>query len=132
MKKDYNDGFRSGRQHGHLCNPLAQENNFKAHQALTNPNIAKRVRDYWMGYTQGRDAKVTRPRHRFKVIEYSSFYAVRDTTTGKEHPMGDGVDTLFTPTGKAMRCGTEHFRKTWERSLNANPSETEEAYFPQR
>ncbi len=30
---------------------------------------------------------------RFQVIEYSSFFAVRDTHTGQEHPMGDGVDT---------------------------------------
>jgi hypothetical protein len=66
---------------------------------------------------------------RFSVIEYSSFYAVRDNTTGEQHPMGDGVDTLITPTGRTMRCGTEYFRKTWERSLNANEAETAEAYF---
>jgi hypothetical protein len=68
--------------------------------------------------------------YRFKVIEYSSFYAVRDIQTGQDHPMGDGVDTLFTKTGKPMRCGTEYFRKTWERFLNDSPDETLEAYFP--
>jgi hypothetical protein len=69
-------------------------------------------------------------KNRFQVIEYSSFYAVRDSVTGNEHPMGDGVDTLSTPTGKIMRCGTEYFRKTWEKALNETPSETLEAYFP--
>jgi hypothetical protein len=71
-----------------------------------------------------------RTKHRFKVIEYSSFYAVRDTTTGKEHHMGDGVDTLTTRTGRSMTCGTEYFRKAWEQSLNSDPAETAEAYFP--
>ena len=65
----------------------------------------------------------------FSVIEYSSFYAVRNNETGKEYPMSDGVDTLFTRNGKAMRPGSEYFRKTWEKSLNHNPSETMEAYF---
>lgn len=68
-------------------------------------------------------------RKRFSIVEYTSFYAVRDNATGKEHPMGDGVDSVFTPTGKAMQCGTEHFRKTWERMLNASATETAEAYF---
>jgi hypothetical protein len=67
-------------------------------------------------------------KNRFKVIEYVSHYAVRDTTTGKEAEMGDGVATLTTPSGKSMQCGTEHFRRTWEKQLNANPSETAEAY----
>lgn len=68
-------------------------------------------------------------KHRFKVIEYSSFYAVRDTTTGKERAMSDGVDSLFTRTGKAMRPGSEYFRRAWERALNETPEETAEAYF---
>jgi hypothetical protein len=68
-------------------------------------------------------------KNRFKVIEYSSFYAVRDTQTNKEHAMGDGVDTLSTRSGKSMRPGSEYFRKTWQRFLNSDPNETEEAYF---
>ena len=70
------------------------------------------------------------PRKLFTVVEYSSFYAVRHNPSGDEHPMGDGVDTLFTPTGRAMRCGTEYFRRTWERALNADWRSTLEAYFP--
>ena len=38
---------------------------------------------------------------RFQVIEYSSFFAVRDTHSGREHPMGDGVDTVFDGDGRA-------------------------------
>lgn len=68
-------------------------------------------------------------RKRFSVVEYASYYAVRDNSTGKEHAMSDGVDVLFTKTGRAMRPGSEYFRKTWERALNASESETEEAYF---
>ncbi len=68
-------------------------------------------------------------KRRFKVIEYSSFYSVKDTQTGKEHSMSDGVDSLFTPNGKAMKPGSEYFRKTWERVLNEDPDETAEAYF---
>lgn len=67
----------------------------------------------------------------FSVIEYSSFYAVRHNPSGKEHPMGDGVDTLLTATGRAMRPGSEHFRRTWERCLNQDERETLEAYFPE-
>lgn len=67
---------------------------------------------------------------RFQVIEYHSGYAVRDRTTGKEHWMSDGVDSLFTQSGQAMRPGTEYFRKAWQRSLNADAEQTAEAYFP--
>jgi len=69
--------------------------------------------------------------HRFKVVEYSSDYAVVDTKTGEEAWMGDGVDTLFTPTGKAMSPGTEYFRRMWERDLNWDYFDTLEAYFPE-
>jgi hypothetical protein len=71
-------------------------------------------------------------KHRFRVIEYSSGFAVQDTETGREVWMGDGVDTLFTRTGKAMRPGSEHFRRTWERILNDDEDETLQAYFPQQ
>ena len=71
-------------------------------------------------------------KRRFQVIEYSSFYAVYDTQTGNEYPMSDGVDSLFTQTGKSIKPGTEYFRETWERSLNENPDETLEAYFPEQ
>ncbi len=71
-------------------------------------------------------------KHRFQVIEYSSYYAVRDRETGKECAMGDGVDTILTSTGKSMKCGSEYFRKTWQRFLNSDPDETLEAYFPEQ
>jgi hypothetical protein len=75
--------------------------------------------------------KRKRIRRRFKVVEYASYYAVRDLWSPKEreHAMSDGVDCLFTKSGKAMRPGTEYFRLAWERALNENPSETAEAYF---
>ena len=66
----------------------------------------------------------------FSVIEYSSFFAVRHNPSGEEHPMGDGVDTLFTPTGKPMNPGAKGFVKHWERCLNESWGETLEAYFP--
>ena len=69
---------------------------------------------------------------RFRVVEYISFYAVLDTTTSKEAHMSDGVDVLTTPTGRSMKPGSEYFRRTWEKSLNENPSETAEAYFGER
>jgi len=69
-------------------------------------------------------------RHRLKVIEHFNGYSVQDTKTGLEHSMGDGVDTLSTPSGKTMHPGSEYFRKTWENILNASLSESLEAYFP--
>jgi hypothetical protein len=67
----------------------------------------------------------------FSVIEYSSFFAVRHNPTGDEHPMGDGVDTLFDEHGKALTPGTPGFIESWEQALNADEQETLEAYFPQ-
>jgi hypothetical protein len=72
---------------------------------------------------------VSKQRRRFEVVEYSSYYAVRDLFTEKEHAMSDGVDSVFTKTGKAMSPGTERFRLAWQKSLNENESETLEAYF---
>ena len=68
----------------------------------------------------------------FSVIEYSSFFAVRHNPSGDEHPMGDGVDTLFDEDGNALSPGEEDFVDTWEDILNANSDETLEAYFPDR
>jgi len=68
-------------------------------------------------------------KHRFQVVEHSSYYAVVDTATGKEAAMSDGVDVVLTPTGRSMSPGTEHFRMTWQRALNENEAETEGAYF---
>ncbi len=68
-------------------------------------------------------------KNRFKVIEFTSHYAVQDTETGKVASMSDGVDVLTTKNGRAMKPGSEYFRKTWERSLNENAGETAEAYF---
>lgn len=66
---------------------------------------------------------------RFKVVEYSSYYAVIDLWTGKERAIGDGVDTLFTQTGKVIRPGTERFRRLLQRHMNQTADETFEAYF---
>lgn len=72
------------------------------------------------------------PRHRFKVVEYASGYAVRDTKTGEEKWMSDGVDVLFGKNDKPRSPGTEAFRRDWEQELNENPEETAEAYFGRR
>ncbi len=69
--------------------------------------------------------------HLFSVVEYSSFFAVRHNPSGDEHPMGDGVDTLFNEDGKPFVPGTSDFRETWERRLNDDEQSTLEAYFPQ-
>lgn len=67
----------------------------------------------------------------FTVVEYASGYAVRHEPSGKEHWMGDGVGVLETPSGRAMRPGTERFRQKWERYLNWTCDDTREAYFPE-
>lgn len=67
----------------------------------------------------------------FSVIEYASFFAVQHNLTGKKHPMGDGVDSLFTPTGRSMSPGAKRFRAEWERQLNSDADQTLEAYFPE-
>jgi len=67
----------------------------------------------------------------FAVVEYSSFFAVRHNSSGDEHSMGDGVDTLFDDDGHALSSGTPGFVETWEEVLNADENSTLEAYFPQ-
>lgn len=67
----------------------------------------------------------------FNVIEYSSFFTVRHNPTGDEHPMGDGVDTLFDGDCNALCPGSASFAATWEDVLNADEQTTLEAYFPQ-
>lgn len=67
---------------------------------------------------------------RFQVIEYLSFFAIRDTLTGQEKPMGDGVDTLFDGDGTPISPGTPGFCEAWAGALNADQDETLEAYFP--
>jgi hypothetical protein len=67
----------------------------------------------------------------FDVIEYSSFFAVRHNPTGDEHPMGDGVDTLFDDEDKALWPGTLGFIETWSDVLNSDEQMTLEAYFPE-
>ena len=67
----------------------------------------------------------------FSVIEYSSFFAVRHIPSGDEHPMSDGVDTLFNEDGTALCPGSARFTETWEDVLNADELSTLEAYFPQ-
>ena len=65
----------------------------------------------------------------FSVIEYSSFFAVRHVPSGAEHPMGDGVDTLFEG-DHALVPGISGFIEHWEVALNSVPDETLAAYFP--
>ena len=65
----------------------------------------------------------------FSVVEYGSFFAVRHLPTGDEHPMGDGVDSLFDDDGHALCPGTPGFIETWEQVLNADEQSTLEAYF---
>lgn len=72
------------------------------------------------------------PDHKlFSVVEYSSFFAVRHLPSGDEHPMGDGVDTLFDEDCHALYPGTPDFIETWEEALNADEQSTLEAYFPE-
>jgi hypothetical protein len=67
----------------------------------------------------------------FLVVEYSSFFAVRHLPTGKEHPMGDGVDEVFeNGLGEECRVGHPGFVNLWTCALNQNKAETLEAYFP--
>lgn len=67
----------------------------------------------------------------FEAVEYHSGFAVRHRKTGEEKWISDGVDLLFTPSGKAMSPGAKGFLKALTRSLNESPSETLEAYFPE-
>lgn len=68
----------------------------------------------------------------FSVVEYSSFFAVRHNPSGDEHPMGDGVDTLFDENDEPLSPGDDDFVETWEAALNSDPDETLAAYFPDR
>jgi hypothetical protein len=68
---------------------------------------------------------------RFQVIEHLSHFAVRDTETGQERPMGDGVDVLFDADGTPISPGTEGFCEAWAEALNADQAETLAAYFPE-
>lgn len=67
---------------------------------------------------------------RFQVVEYTSFFAVRDTVSGQERPMGDGVDTIFDGDGKMILPGTPGFCDLWAEALNGDEAETLAAYFP--
>ncbi len=67
----------------------------------------------------------------FTVVEYSSFFAVRHNPSGDEHPMGDGVDSLFDDDGHALCPRTPGFAEMWEQVLNTDEDSTLGAYFPQ-
>lgn len=66
----------------------------------------------------------------FSVIEYGSFYAVRHNPTGREHPMGDGVDAVFDHNDNPIPAGDPRLIPVWEAYLNADEDETLAAYFP--
>lgn len=68
-------------------------------------------------------------KRRFGVIEYDSGFAVFDKMTKKEAWISDGVDLLFTPTGKPVNPGSKGFCKKLAKALNYAPEETFEAYF---
>ena len=70
-------------------------------------------------------------RNLFTVVEYSSFFAVRHLPSGDEHPMSDGVDSLFNEDGHTLCPGMPGFIETWEQVLNADEDSTLEAYFSQ-
>jgi hypothetical protein len=69
---------------------------------------------------------------RFQVIEYMSFFAIRDTVTGQEHPIGDGVDVLTDADGTTISPGTANFCEAWASALNSDEGETLEAFFPEQ
>lgn len=52
---------------------------------------------------------------------------MRHNPSGDEHPLGDGVDTLFDEDGKALVPGTPGFVEAWEAALNADEQGTLEA-----
>jgi hypothetical protein len=66
---------------------------------------------------------------RFQVVEYLSFFAIRDTQTGEERPLGDGVDTLFDDGGTPISPGTPGFCSAWSEALNADAAEALAVYF---
>jgi len=66
---------------------------------------------------------------RFDVVERASYYEIVDTWTGKSRVMGDGVDSVFTASGRPISPGTERFTRAWRKAVNENPDETLEAYF---
>lgn len=55
---------------------------------------------------------------------------MRHNPSGDEHPMGNGVDTLFNEDGHALCPGTPDFISAWEEVLNADEQRTLEAYVP--
>ena len=69
--------------------------------------------------------------YRFRVIEHASGYELEDRKTGQRHWLSDGVDAVFTRTGRAMSPGSEHFRRAWMKALNEDYDQTLEAYFPE-
>jgi len=66
---------------------------------------------------------------RFQVIEYVSHFAIHDTQTGQDRPLGDGVDTLFDDEGTPISPGTPRFCQRWAEALNTDESETLAAFF---
>ncbi len=71
-------------------------------------------------------------KYRFEAVEYHSGYAVRDRLTGHEAWIGDGVDLLSSPSGRAMSPGTATFLRALTRALNEESGETLEAYFAEQ
>ncbi len=67
---------------------------------------------------------------RYKVVESIGHYSVHDLWTARSKVLSDGVDVVPSKVeGKYMRPGSQRFVREWERILNDNPAETEEAYF---
>ncbi len=66
----------------------------------------------------------------FIVVEYQTGYSLLHARSGETHWLSDGVDVLFDKNENPISPGTKGFREKWEHEMNANYSETLEAYFP--
>ncbi len=77
---------------------------------------------HWLDYTS-KSGKV-------RIYEGASAIYFEHVATGREACMGDGVDMLHTPTGRAMRLGTKAFCKAAAAWLDSSEDELLEAYLP--
>lgn len=66
----------------------------------------------------------------FTVVEYLSFFAIRHNPSGQEHPMGDGVDSVYEGE-TALSPGSPGFLEKWQEQIDSDDqSVLMEAYFP--
>lgn len=67
--------------------------------------------------------------YRFWWYEASDGYYAYDNLTGESRGMGDGVDMLFTPSGRPMSPGTAAFNRAMDRWFRSDQTTIGEAYF---